>query len=344
MIHVTALPLTFLLSMMILQSVNIYAVEPQSIRTLHQNKSDAIKQLQLLTNMITKMNGSSNSNIKKGSRQKLQNRHLQTVDNISISYDQCFSLTMESPGYGTMTFSFVTVKAVRDYDGNLDDAIDSRTKDITLHLRDYIFPAVEYYSNEQELMCEACKKKCSSNYYNVVGDDDGDDDGIHGEEVSSKYYNDVGDDDGTHGEEVEMQVQCDTCISECNKIENMEENYYVDATDFSQCMTIVEEDRSGGVTAIHAGPICASDGSKITIGVFADEDCLIPLPELSVEDFLYDYDGNNYKLSHALLKQTYSEGQYVDCFDDVNTEIFCEEVFENAELVDDYNKETREAW
>jgi len=57
--------------------------------------------------------------------------------------------------------------------------------------------------------------------------------------------------------------------------ENMEDNGYVDVTEFLGCQLIYdpEDDDDDGEAALYAGPMCTSSGSKIKIGVFYDEDC-----------------------------------------------------------------------
>jgi hypothetical protein len=107
-------------------------------------------------------------------------------------------------------------------------------------------------------------------------------------------------------------VDCDTCYEECQKIENMEENGYVDATNFLECQMIYDPEDDGS-TALYAGPICASYGTKIKIGVFSDEDCMIVDASKDVEDYLQDGDGYQMKLSHALLKTIYAEDTCISC-------------------------------
>merc|ERR1712179_14231 len=103
-----------------------------------------------------------------------------------------------------------------------------------------------------------------------------------------------------------LAVDCDSCVDECEKIENMEENGYVDATEFLECQQIYdpEDDNAAG---LWAGPMCASSGSKIKIGVFEDENCNNVDNSKNVDDYLVDGDGYQIKLSHALLKTVYSD-------------------------------------
>jgi hypothetical protein len=109
-------------------------------------------------------------------------------------------------------------------------------------------------------------------------------------------------------------------VDECDKIENMEANGYIDATEFLECQ-MVYDPADDTATALYAGPMCASSGTKIKIGIFTDENCQIHDDALDVESYLVDGDGFAMKLSHALLKNTY----------DTSVCISCTEVDENAD-------------
>lgn len=165
----------------------------------------------------------------------------------------------------------------------------------------YLDYTVEYRQEEQEEMCQTCKETC---YY--------DDDGAAEEEVEEEEEaeEEAGDDARRR---LASSVDCDTCVNACNKIENMEANYYIDATTFINCQQIQADD---GYGALYAGPMCASRGSKIKIGVFTDEDCMYLDSSKDVEDYLADEDGNGYKVSHALLKTVYDESECIDCLAD----------------------------
>merc|ERR1712232_95721 len=126
---------------------------------------------------------------------------------------------------------------------------------------------------------------------------------------------------------------CKECIDTCEKIENMEENGYIDATYFVECQEIQDEGDDG--YALYAGAMCASNGSKIKIGVFSDNECRILKSGLDVESYLADGDGNQMRLSHALLKKTYESDSCLSCLvendenDDNGKEAEVEEVCEN---------------
>jgi hypothetical protein len=156
-------------------------------------------------------------------------------------------------------------------------------------LETYLDATVEYQQQVQENMCEACEN--CGNY----GDQDGEQDQDENNRRLQNY-----------------DVDCDSCYDECMKIENMEDNGYVDATEFLECVMIYEpeDDSKDG---LYAGPMCASNGLKIKIGVFTDEYCNVLDSEKDVDDYLMDGDGYQMKLSHALLKTVYAEDSCVSC-------------------------------
>jgi hypothetical protein len=95
---------------------------------------------------------------------------------------------------------------------------------------------------------------------------------------------------------------------------------------------MIYDPEDDGKNGLYAGPMCASGGSKIKIGVFYDEECNVPDYDKDVDDYLMDGDGASMKLSHALLKTVYSS----DC-------ISCLEPVEEDENDDNNNDDEKEA-
>jgi len=151
-------------------------------------------------------------------------------------------------------------------------------------LEEYLEATVQYQQEMQEEMCNACQE-CGN--------------------WEQNEENDQQDQDGRRRLQQNYDVDCDSCYDECMKIENMEENGYIDATEFLDCQMIYDPE-DDGKNALYAGPMCASGGSKIKIGVFYDEECNLPDSDKDVDDYLMDGDGASMKLSHALLKTVYS--------------------------------------
>jgi len=171
-------------------------------------------------------------------------------------------------------------------------ACDSCTYDFgeyIVDLEEYLEATVEYQQEMQENMCNACQE-CGNWEENEENDQNQDEDERR-RLVNRKLQN--------------YDVDCDSCYDECMKIENMEENGYIDATEFLECQMIYDPE-DDGKAALYAGPMCASSGSKIKIGVFLDEECNVPDYDKDVDDYLMDGDGVSMKLSHALLKTVYS--------------------------------------
>jgi len=181
-------------------------------------------------------------------------------------------------------------------------------------MEDYLDATIEYAKDKQEEKCDQCEEECDG-YYGNQGD--GDEEADNNEEGGRRL----------------SSSNCKECIDTCEKIENMEENGYIDATDFVECQEIQNEGDDGN--ALYAGAMCASNGSKIKIGVFSDDECRILNSELDVENYLADGDGNQMKLSHALLKTTYESDSCLSCLvendddDDNDKDAEVEEVCEN---------------
>jgi hypothetical protein len=170
-------------------------------------------------------------------------------------------------------------------------------------LETYLEATIQYQQELQEEMCNQCDENCQQ-------DEEEEEDGRR-----------------------KLAVDCDSCVDECEKIENMEENGYVDATEFLECQQIYEPEDDNAV-GLWAGPMCASSGSKIKIGVFEDENCNNVDNSKNVDDYLVDGDGYQIKLSHALLKTVYSD-TCISC-------LVVEEEEENEDEDEDDNQEEEE--
>jgi hypothetical protein len=174
-----------------------------------------------------------------------------------------------------------------------------------IDLETYLQSTVQYQQELQEEMCNACEE-CAQEAEAEEEEAAEEDNGEEAEE---------GEDNGEErrlAKSRRLEVDCSTCYEECQKIENMEENGYVDATNFLECQMIYDPE-DDGKDALYAGPICASYGTKIKIGVFTDEDCMVVDASKDVEDYLQDGDGYQMKLSHALLKTIYAEDTCISC-------------------------------
>jgi hypothetical protein len=156
-------------------------------------------------------------------------------------------------------------------------------------LETYLEATVQYFQNYYDQMCQACYE-CSNN-----AADDQAQDGQQ-QQGNNRYLRFL----QNYGE----SVNCDSCTEECQKIENMEAKGYVDATEFVACKLIYGP-QDDNRQPLYAGPVCASNGSKINIGVFTDENCLIADTTKDVNDYLSG-DNGQMRLGHNLLKNTYT--------------------------------------
>lgn len=171
-----------------------------------------------------------------------------------------------------------------------------------IDLQEYLESTVNYQQEIQEQMCEACEEYYENMQQEAEEEGEEEEEEDNGDERKKKRRL--------------VDVNYDSCYEECQKIENMEENGYVDAVNFLECQQIYDPE-DDGKSALYAGPICSSNGSKIKIGVFTDEDCNVVDSSMDVENYLVDDDGNTMKLSHALLKTIYSEDTCISCLEPV---------------------------
>lgn len=161
-------------------------------------------------------------------------------------------------------------------------------------LETYLQATVEYFKEDQEAMCNACDANCQVDDAAQAADADAVDD----MEAGDDGVNDAG--------RKLYTVDCTTCYDDCQKIANMQANGYVDATDFLEC-TLIYDPEDDNKQPFYAGPICASGGAKIKIGVFTDENCMTFDSTKEVDDYVQSDGGVSMKLSHALLKSTYTD-------------------------------------
>lgn len=223
------------------------------------------------------------------------------LTNYSVKFEQCqFVKTYsdelaenEESDNVLQTQRFVIFRLCPD---NYCSSCNSNYGEYVIDLESYLELTVQYEQELQEEMCQACEE-----YYQNMQQEE--------EEAEEEQ-----DEDGERKKRRLVDIDYDSCYEECQKIENMEENGYVDAVNFLECQMIYDAE-DDGKSALYAGPICSSNGSKIKIGVFKDEDCNVVDSSKDVEDYLKDGDGYQMKLSHALLKTIYAEDTCISCLE-----------------------------
>jgi hypothetical protein len=155
----------------------------------------------------------------------------------------------------------------------------------------YLESTLQYKQEEQETYCQSCQQ-CV-------------------EMQANANNGDANDDQNNDNAWMCNNIDTSTCYDECQNIENMEANGYMDASELTGCVKMNYQDNYGN--AYYAGAMCASSGTRIKIGVFSDEQCSQVVEDADIETYLAygnNNDNNNgvtMKLSYHLLKQTFPE-------------------------------------
>jgi len=244
------------------------------------------------------------------------------ISGYSLKFEQCQfvkayddNLAGEDSDSVLATRRFVIFRLCPSSSSGSCDSCSYNFGEYIVDLEEYLDATVEYQKEMQEEMCNACQE---CNNWQDYADDNAQADG---DERRLDYSG--------------VSVDCDSCYDECMKIENMEDNGYIDATEFLECQMVYDPE-DDGLSALYAGPMCASNGSKIKIGIFTDDECNVPDSDKDVDDYLMDGDGVGMKLSHALLKTVYSS----ECISCLKPEE--EEEEEEEEQNDDAAQEEKE--
>lgn len=166
-----------------------------------------------------------------------------------------------------------------------------------IDLETYLEATTQFIEEKQEQMCETCNT-CYENAQNQNnnGDDNGD------EQDDDAYMC--------------QYIDTSSCYEECQNIENMEDNGYIDASEYVACQEIEQNDNgnnnnnNGEAVVYYAGAMCASSGSRIKIGVFTDEYCSTLAENMDIESMLYGENGYM-KLSYHNMKSVFPENDCV---------------------------------
>jgi len=169
-------------------------------------------------------------------------------------------------------------------------------------LDEYLEAMVEYQKELLEDTCKACEENCQA-------EEEEEEDADQEEDKDEEDGDEEGEGDNEDRRRRRrrlVDVDCDTCQDDCDEYENLNDNGMYDATDFIECQMIYdpEDDGSG---AYYAGPMCASNGEKIKIGVFSDENCYTRAYGQKIDSYLVDNDGNTAELYYKTLKATYQD-------------------------------------
>jgi hypothetical protein len=214
-----------------------------------------------------------------------------------------------------------------------------------IDVKSYLESTTEYVKADHDAICKTCRKSCDQNVFD------------EGQELSTaavtssvdqhnrrrlgknKFYN--------------LVANCSVCLDECKRVDDLEMNGYMDASNYLQCTKIYENDKDG--QTLYAGPICTNYGTKIEIGVYTDDECNNLDETKLVDDYIYN-NGTYMKMDYTFLKPTY-EKTCISCEEpkeqnenmlyteedaDSVTEM-CEELYNNAKncethIYDGYTK------
>jgi len=142
-----------------------------------------------------------------------------------------------------------------------------------IDLETYLEAATQYFVEDRENQCGMCNEICEA-------DDDA---------VKSLGL-----------------VDCDSCYSYCQSLENMEDNGYIESYEFTECMQVYESD--DGASQIFAGAMCSDNGSSIKIGAFSDEMCS-NYKNADIENYLE----NGSKFNDEILEKIVEVDSCVSC-------------------------------
>lgn len=150
-----------------------------------------------------------------------------------------------------------------------------------IDLEVFLKATTQYYYYVQQSYCEQCYADCQSET------------NANQEELNRKLAAST------------TTVDCSTCVTSCSKYDQLHKSsQYIDAINYVTCQ-YVYTDSSTGVD-YYAGPVCASNGKKIKIGVFQDSQCS-KSTTLDVESILsIATSQTNVKLTNIILRKVYT--------------------------------------
>lgn len=226
------------------------------------------------------------------------------LTNYSIKFEKC-QFVKEFAGEGEegggedgqflVTKRFVIFRLCPN---NQCSSCSSNYGEYLIDLETYLEATTEFVNEQQEQYCETCNT-CYEQAYNNQNNNNGDNN--NGDNEDAWMCQNFG--------------STDSCYAECQNIENMEENGYVDASEFLECQRLegdenqaAEYDQYGNQIEYYAGPVCASGGSRIKIGVYYDENCSYLVENKDIDSYMQRNDnGVAMQLSYHALKMTFPD-------------------------------------
>lgn len=239
------------------------------------------------------------ANARPTSNSKLNNRRLDQqaydITSYSLKFEKCQYIKQYAEEYNAdvdtvlETKHFVIFRLCPDNECTSTSCSENYGEYI-VDMETYLESTLTHMQEEQEMYCQACEECAAEN-----------DDGAANDDAARRLFSTSSSFSSGRRRNLSVNVNCSTCYSECQNIENMEENGYVDAAEYLKCEKVYENQNNG--FSYYAGPTCAKYGTRIKVGLFSDENCEYLEENLSVEKYLKNNDGYNVKLSYHLLKK-----------------------------------------
>lgn len=171
---------------------------------------------------------------------------------------------------------------------------DSGYGEYMVQMEDYLNIMADYHYDRFQTYCETCTDCMEAdavaygNDADAYGDDGAGDDGAYGDDNNRRRLadddgyadgDDAGDDAGDNAEyQCQYSKACKNYKSACQYYEDLQADEH---EEFFECTAVQNND-----DVVYLGPHCNSDGSTISIGVYADAYCTQYIGEkVDVEDY-----------------------------------------------------------
>jgi len=177
-----------------------------------------------------------------------------------------------------------------------------------IDLETFLKATTEYYINVQQTYCQQCNAYCSGNN-------------------NERFLTSSSSSGSTSSSSSSL---CSSCVTPCHTYKQLQQNnQYVDATKYVTCQYISTDSSSG--VSYYAGPMCSSNGSKIKIGVFKDDQCTVLVSNTDMDSLLSANNGQTTYLTHIILKKVYTNSR-ISCGETTNNEnTVCQTLYEYSD-------------
>jgi len=174
------------------------------------------------------------------------------------------------------------------------DSYDTKTVPISA----YLDVVVDVREEEETLMCANCCAACDS--FRTSDFCQAYESNYNGNDHDASIFN-----YNVH--------DCDSCVQECENFDNDIKGQFIVQSTFD-CVPVW--DRNGTMLDLWVGPVCTSQGSHITIGVFTDNECKFLDESKDVEDYVVKDDEDTIEIDYDMIKTTYDNTDPISCHRD----------------------------